>query len=59
MAEMQKSDAVNLFSETSSVRYQPKKAPHFEPERIMITEGSMDDSDRTRLIEAICAVYSH
>ncbi len=59
LAEMQKSDVVTLFSETSTVRYQPRKAPHFEPERIVITKGSMDDSERTSLVEAICAVYPH
>lgn len=54
------SGAVNLFdARTLGAEYQPKKAPHFEPERIVITKGSTDDPDHARLIERICALYPH
>ncbi len=56
---MQRSDVVNLFSETSSARYQPRKALHLEPERIVITKGSMDDRERTGLVEGICVARPH
>ena len=36
------SDMANLFgSEMLSMGYQPRKTPHFEPERIVITKGSL------------------
>lgn len=38
-------------------RYEPKKAPHFEPERIVLAKGSLDDPERAGLVERICALY--
>jgi DNA repair photolyase len=57
---MRTSGAVNLFdSQILGMEYQPKKVPHFEPERIVITKGSMDEPDQAALIERICALYPH
>ncbi len=51
-------DTTDLFgSETRSAAYQPRRAPHFEPERIVIAKGSMDDSESAGLVEGICALY--
>jgi spore photoproduct lyase len=55
---MRKSDTVNLFvSETPGTQYQPRKPPHFEPQRIVIAKGSVDDPDHARLVEQICGLY--
>ena len=52
------SDMANLFgSEMLSMGYQPRKTPHFEPERIVITKGSLDDAERARFVGGICALY--
>jgi spore photoproduct lyase len=51
-------DTADLFgSETRSAVYRPRRALHFEPERIMIAKGSMDDPESVRLVEGICALY--
>jgi hypothetical protein len=37
--------------------YQPRPAPHFDPETIIITKGSFQTSPQRQLSEAICAIY--
>jgi len=58
VGKMRTSNTVNLFlSEIPGMRYQPKRAPYFEPEGIVITKGSMNHPDQDGLIERICALY--
>jgi len=42
----------NLYLE-----YQPKPAPHFNPDTIIITKGSFQTTQQRNLAEAICRVY--
>lgn len=42
----------NLYLE-----YQPKPAPHFNPDTIIITKGSFQTTQQRNLVEAICRVY--
>lgn len=37
--------------------YQPRAAPHFSPDAIVITKGSFQSAQRSDMIEAICRVY--
>jgi len=37
--------------------YQPKPAPHFSPDRIILTKGSFQTKQQRDLVEAICRVY--
>jgi len=46
----------SLF-EKSSLRYQPKTAPYFNPDKIIITKGSFQTKQQQELVKAICAVY--
>lgn len=53
-----RSETAHLFgAEGLDAEYQPRKAPHFEPERIVLAKGSVDDSGWIGLIERICALY--
>jgi len=48
----------NLFiHESLAVAYQPEPAAHFEPERTILTKGSLDAAPQRQLTEAICALY--
>lgn len=52
------SDTAGLFgSETPGPGYQPRRAPHFGPEQIVLAKGSLDDAERAGLVERICALY--
>jgi len=46
----------SLF-ERSSLKYQPKPAPHFNPDKIIITKGSFQTKQRRELVKEICGVY--
>jgi len=46
----------SLF-EKSSLRYQPKPAAHFNPDKIIITKGSFQTKQRRELVKEICGVY--
>lgn len=55
---MQNSKGGNLFgSQTLGEGYRPSKPPFFEPERIVIAGGGMDDPENAGLVEQICALY--
>ncbi|MHC4595501.1 MAG: SPL family radical SAM protein [Planctomycetota bacterium] len=43
--------------ENLSPDYEPKPAPHFSPEIIIITKGSFQTAQQRNLAEAICGVY--
>ena len=43
--------------ESLSPDYEPKPAPHFSPEIIIITKGSFQTTQQRNLAEAICGVY--
>jgi len=49
----------NLFNhlETDGPVYQPRPVPLFRPQRIILTKGSVDSSERRSFIERICALY--
>jgi len=40
------------------LNYQPKPAPHFNPERIVLTKGSVQTLQQRDFIRAICKLYS-
>jgi hypothetical protein len=46
----------SLF-EKSSLGYQPKPAPYFIPDRIIITKGSFKTNQQRDLVKDICGVY--
>jgi len=46
----------SLF-EKSTLRYQPKPAPHFNPDKIIITKGSFQTKQRRELVKEICGSY--
>jgi len=49
----------NLFpTESLYLNYQPKPAPHFNPERIVLTKGSVQTLQQRDFIRAICKLYS-
>ena len=37
--------------------YQPKPAPHFNPDRIIVTKGGFQTTQLRELVEAICGMY--
>ena len=43
--------------ESLSPDYEPKAAPHFSPDIIIITKGSFQTTQQRNLAEAICGVY--
>jgi spore photoproduct lyase len=48
----------NLFpTESLYLNYQPKPAPHFNPERIVLTKGSFETTQQRDFIRAICKLY--
>jgi spore photoproduct lyase len=48
----------NLFpAESLYLNYQPKPAPHFNPERIVLTKGSFKTTQQRDFIRAICKLY--
>jgi spore photoproduct lyase len=48
----------NLFpTESSYLNYQPKPAPHFNPDRIVITKSSFQTTQQHDFIRAICRLY--
>jgi len=46
-----------LFRENLYPEYQPRQAPHFNPDRIVITKGSYEGQKQRELIKAVCSVY--
>ena len=48
----------NLFpTENLCLNYQPKPAPHFNPDRIVLTKGSFKTAHQRDFIRAICTLY--
>ena len=41
----------------SIASYEPRPAPYFNPDHIVLTRGSLADAQRRDLVDAICAVY--
>jgi len=37
--------------------YQPKPAPHFNPDRIIVTKGAFQTTQQREIAEAICGIY--
>jgi spore photoproduct lyase len=52
-------DLPRLFAgvDTDEPAYQPRSAPLFQPQRIVLTKGSVSTSPRRALVDRICAVY--
>jgi len=48
---------VSSLFEKSTIRYQPKPATHFNPDKIIITKGSFQTKQRRELAKEICGVY--
>ncbi len=48
----------SLFpTENSYLNYQPKPAPHFHPDRIVLTKGSFQAVQQRDFVQAICNLY--
>lgn len=48
----------DLFpTESSYLNYQPKPAPHFKPDRIVLNKGSFQTAQQSDFIRAICKLY--
>ncbi len=48
----------NLFpTENSYLNYQPKPAPHFNPDTIVLTKGSFQTTQQRAFVQAICDLY--
>jgi len=48
----------SLFpAENSYLNYQPKLAPHFNPDTIVLTKGSFQTTQQRDFVQAICNVY--
>jgi len=45
------------LTEKLRLDYQPRPAPHFYPDTIVLTKGSFSTPQQRNLVEAICAVY--
>ena len=51
-------DMANIFGmEDSNLEYQPRVAPHFHPDRIILTKGCNQAGQQRESIEAICNIY--
>ncbi len=52
-------EAPDLFSalERNEAAYSPRPAPLFQPQRIILTKGSVSTRKRRVFVESICAVY--
>ena len=49
----------SLFpTDNSFLDYQPKPAPHFKPDTIVLTKGSFQTNHRWAFVEAICNLYA-
>jgi len=44
--------------ENSFLNYQPKPAPHFNPDTIVLTKGSFQSTQQRAFVQAICNLYS-
>jgi len=44
-------------TENSYLNYQPKSAPHFNPDRIVLTKGSFQTIQQHDFVRAICKIY--
>ena len=48
----------NLFPvESLNFNYQPKPAPYFNPDTIVLTKGSLQTTQRRDFVQAICNLY--
>jgi len=48
----------NLFPhENQFLKYQPKVAPHFNPDTIVLTKGSLQNTQQRNFIRSICNLY--
>jgi len=47
------------FLQNLCLEYQPKPAPYFTPDRIVITKGTLQDRKQHGLVKAICSIYPH
>ena len=59
---MQQVEQLGLLNEAQLIPalpqdYQPKRPPHFDVERIILTKGSVSSPERKRFVEHICDVY--
>ncbi|MHC4658975.1 MAG: SPL family radical SAM protein [Planctomycetota bacterium] len=43
--------------ENSYLNYQPKLAPHFNPDTIVLTKGSFQNTQQRNFVQAICSLY--
>jgi len=47
------------FIKNLCLEYQSKPAPHFNPDSIVITKGTLQDRKQHELVKAICSTYPH